>query len=200
MLGTQTATTAADGTANVTVKVSKAAAKALKSLKGSLSTTVDATSGDRSTAASKFTRSDPQRRCRVAPAARHRPTRSLPDARHPFHHRSPNRRDRQCRRGRHRLRARRGPDGRPHQVQTGSTRISTVTVTFSQQIRSGSIKVTGPGGSTYSSGSGGRDPRNVKRLRVPLKSSERTGNYKASWTIKAVDGHAQRGSFTFKLK
>ncbi len=58
--------------------------------------------------------------------------------------------------------------------------------------------MTGPGGSTYSSGSGGRDPRNVKRLRVSLKSSKRTGSYKASWTIKAVDGHTQRGSFTLQ--
>jgi methionine-rich copper-binding protein CopC len=88
----------------------------------------------------------------------------------------------------------------PGKGKTASTRIGTVSVTFTQQIRSGSIKVTGPGGSTYSSGSGGRDPRNVKRLRVGLKSSKRAGTYKASWKIKAVDGHTQRGSFTFKLK
>ena len=88
----------------------------------------------------------------------------------------------------------------PGKGKTVSKSISTVSVTFSQQIRSGTIKVTGPGGSTYSSGSGGRDPRNVKRLRVSLKSSKRTGSYKASWTMKAVDGHTQRGSFTFKVK
>ena len=73
-------------------------------------------------------------------------------------------------------------------------------MTFTGAIRSGSIKVTGPGATTVSSGSGGRDPRNVKRLRVPLKSSKRAGSYKASWTMKAADGHTQRGSFTFRLR
>jgi methionine-rich copper-binding protein CopC len=88
----------------------------------------------------------------------------------------------------------------PGKGKTVSKRVSTVSVTFNQQIRSGTIKVTGPGRKTYSSGNGGRDPRNVKRLRVPLKSSKRTGTYKASWTMKAVDGHTQRGSFTFKVR
>ena len=74
-----------------------------------------------------------------------------------------------------------------------------MSVTFNQTIRSGSIKVTGPGG-TASSSSGGRDPRNIKRLRAPLKRGLRAGSYKASWTIKAVDGHTQRGSWTFRLQ
>ena len=87
----------------------------------------------------------------------------------------------------------------PGKGKTVSKRVSTVSVTFNQQIRSGTIKVTGPSG-TISSGKGGRDPRNVKRLRVGLKSSKRAGTYKASWSIKAVDGHTQRGSFTFKVK
>ena len=57
VLGRQTVTTAANGTASVNVKVSRAAAKALKALKGSLTTTVEATSGDRfATATSKLTR------------------------------------------------------------------------------------------------------------------------------------------------
>jgi copper resistance protein C len=88
----------------------------------------------------------------------------------------------------------------PGKGKTVSKRVSTVSVTFNQQIRSGTVKVTGPGGRTYSSSKGGRDPRNVKRLRVGLKSSKRAGTYKASWTIQAVDGHTQRGSFTFKVK
>ena len=33
-----------------------------------------------------------------------------------------------------------------------------------------------------------------------MKSSKRSGSYKASWTMKAIDGHTQRGSFTFKVK
>jgi methionine-rich copper-binding protein CopC len=87
----------------------------------------------------------------------------------------------------------------PGSSKTASTRISTVSVTFTASIRSGSITVTGPGG-TISSGKGGRDPRNVKKLRVPLKSSKRAGTYTAKWTMKAADGHTQSGSFKFKLK
>lgn len=57
VLGTKTATTAADGTAAVTVKLSKAAAKAVKALKKSISVEVTVTSGDRfASAKSKFTR------------------------------------------------------------------------------------------------------------------------------------------------
>jgi methionine-rich copper-binding protein CopC len=88
----------------------------------------------------------------------------------------------------------------PGKGKTASTHTSSVTVTFNGQIRSGSIKVTGPGGKTVSSGSGGRDPRNVKRLRVPLKSGLKAGSYKATWKIVASDGDDQSGSFTFKLK
>src|SRR3954466_12617775 len=88
----------------------------------------------------------------------------------------------------------------PGKGKTASTHTSSVTVTFNGQIRSGSIKVTRPGGKTVSSGSGGRDPRNVKRLRVPLKSGLKAGSYKATWKIVASDGDNQSGSFTFKLK
>ncbi len=88
----------------------------------------------------------------------------------------------------------------PAKGKTASKRIGSVSVTFTGTIRSGSMKVTGPGRTTASSGQGGRDPRSVKRLRVPLKSSLKAGSYRASWTMKAADGHTQRGSFTFKLK
>ena len=85
----------------------------------------------------------------------------------------------------------------PGKNKTASTRISTVSVTFTAAIRSGTV--TGPSG-TVSSGKGGRDPRDVKRLRVPLKSSKKAGTYTAKWTMKASDGHTQSGSFKFKLK
>ena len=49
-------------------------------------------------------------------------------------------------------------------------------------------------------GKGARDPRNVKRLAVGLKSSLKAGAYKTSWTIVAADGHTQKGSFRFTLK
>jgi methionine-rich copper-binding protein CopC len=88
----------------------------------------------------------------------------------------------------------------PAKGKTASRHITSATVTFNGQIRSGSMKVTGPGGKVVSSGQGGRDPRNVKRLRVPLKSGLKAGSYKATWKIVASDGDNQSGSFTFKLK
>jgi methionine-rich copper-binding protein CopC len=72
-------------------------------------------------------------------------------------------------------------------------------VTFNKTLRTGTLRVTGPGGKAVSSG-GGVDPRNVKRLLTGLKGSLKAGSYKASWTITAPDGHRQKGSFQFKLK
>jgi methionine-rich copper-binding protein CopC len=88
----------------------------------------------------------------------------------------------------------------PAKGKTASTHTTKVTVTFNGIPRSGTLKVTGPGGKTVSSGKGGRDPRNLKRLSVSLKSGLKAGSYKATWTIVATDGDSQHGSFTFKLK
>ena len=88
----------------------------------------------------------------------------------------------------------------PGKGKTASTRISTVTVTFTGPLRKGTLKVTGPGGKSVNDGAGARDPRNISRLRVPLKSGLKAGSYKATWSITAADGHKQSGSFTFKLK
>ncbi len=88
----------------------------------------------------------------------------------------------------------------PKRGGKAKTSIRSVKVTFNQQIRSGSIRVTGPGGKVVSAGKGGRDPRNVKRLVVSLKGGLKAGKYKARWTIKAVDGHTQKGSFSFRLR
>ena len=88
----------------------------------------------------------------------------------------------------------------PAKGRTASKNISTVTVTFTGAIRKGTLKVTGPGGRTYSKGSGGRDPRKISRLRTSMKSGLKAGTYTAKWSITAGDGHAESGSFTFKLK
>jgi methionine-rich copper-binding protein CopC len=88
----------------------------------------------------------------------------------------------------------------PAKAGTAKTSISTVTVTFTGPIRSGTLRVTGPGGTVVSVGRGGRDPRKITRLRVPLKGSKRAGRYTARWTAVAADGHHQHGSFKFKLR
>jgi methionine-rich copper-binding protein CopC len=82
---------------------------------------------------------------------------------------------------------------------TASTATRTVTVTFTGQIRSGTLTVK-RGGTTVSRGRGGQDPRNVKRLRVGLRSGLKAGTYRATWTAVAADGHHQRGTFSFRLK
>jgi methionine-rich copper-binding protein CopC len=88
----------------------------------------------------------------------------------------------------------------PAKGSTASRSIRSVTVTFTQAIRRGSLRVTGPRGAVVSEGSGGRDPRKISRVRVGLKGSLRAGRYTARWTIKAADGHTQSGKFRFRLR
>ena len=88
----------------------------------------------------------------------------------------------------------------PAKSTTAKTSTSRVTVTFDGMLRRGTLRVTGPNGRTVSIGSGGRDPRNIKRLLVGLKRGLKSGSYRARWTIVAADGHHQRGSFRFRLK
>ncbi len=47
-----------------------------------------------------------------------------------------------------------------------STSITKVTVTFGEAIRTGTLKVYGPGGGKVSKGSGGRDPRKITRVKA----------------------------------
>jgi methionine-rich copper-binding protein CopC len=88
---------------------------------------------------------------------------------------------------------------KPARGGSASTSVRTATVTFNGPLQSGTLRITGPGGKV-SIGSGGRDPRNVTRLRVSLKGSKRAGRYTARWTCEAADGHDQRGSFSFRLR
>lgn len=83
---------------------------------------------------------------------------------------------------------------------TAKTTIAKVTVTFTGALRRGTLRVTGPGGKVVSIGRGGRDPRNINRLLVGLRSGLKAGAYKASWTIVAADGHEQGASFRFRLR
>jgi methionine-rich copper-binding protein CopC len=87
----------------------------------------------------------------------------------------------------------------PSASRSASTGVRSVTVTFTGQIRSGTLTVR-RGRTTVSAGRGGQDPRNVKRLKVGLKRGLKAARYTASWTIKAADGHVQKGTFTFRLK
>jgi hypothetical protein len=88
----------------------------------------------------------------------------------------------------------------PKRGGSARTSASAVKITFSGPIRKGTLRVTGPGRKVYSIGKGGRDPRNISRLIVELKSSKPAGRYKAKWTLVAADGHDQKGSFRFRLR
>jgi copper resistance protein C len=88
----------------------------------------------------------------------------------------------------------------PKRGGSASTSLSTVTVTFTGPIRRGTLRVTAPSGRKVSAGSGGRDPRNINRLRVGLRGGKGAGRYRVRWTIVAADGHDQKGSFRFRLR
>ena len=88
----------------------------------------------------------------------------------------------------------------PASGATAKTTITSASVTFTGEVKSGTLRVTGPGGKVVSIGAGGRDPRNPKRLLAGLKGSLKAGSYTASWKIAARDGHSQHGSFRFTLR
>ena len=87
----------------------------------------------------------------------------------------------------------------PGAGKTASTSLRAVSVTFTGRLLTGTLTVTGPGG-TVSSGRGGRDPRKLSRVKVPLKGGLRAGTYTARWGIVSTDGHPQSGSFRFTLR
>lgn len=79
-------------------------------------------------------------------------------------------------------------------LERGPKRVS---ATFNQQIRSGaSIKVTRDGATVMRGGNASGDV-----AKIVAKRSERLGKgiYKVSWSIKAIDGHGQSGSWSFRV-
>jgi methionine-rich copper-binding protein CopC len=88
----------------------------------------------------------------------------------------------------------------PKRGATLATPPAKVTITFEEEIRSGTVTVKGPSGAVVSKSSGGRDAANVARLRVALKSGLGSGQYTVKWSIKAADGDAQSGSFKFTVR
>ncbi|WP_445152165.1 copper resistance CopC family protein [Baekduia sp. Peel2402] len=77
---------------------------------------------------------------------------------------------------------------------------SSVSLTFSGPIRSGTLKVTGPGGKKVSVGNGGRDPRLITRLTVKLKPGLKAGKYTSKAKIVAADGHKESWTLTFTVR
>ena len=87
---------------------------------------------------------------------------------------------------------------KPARGGSAGTGLRSVTATFTQSIRSGTLKVFRKG-VKKSKGSGGRDPRNIARLKAAMKPGLKAGRYTARWSITAADGHEQSGSFSFRL-
>ena len=78
--------------------------------------------------------------------------------------------------------------------------LRTVTVTFTQPIQRGTLRVKGPGKVVVSDGAAAAATRATSPgSRCACRSGLGAGRYKATWTIKAVDGHRQSGSFRFRL-
>lgn len=78
-----------------------------------------------------------------------------------------------------------------------SASVSRVSATFTQQVRSGSITVRSSSGRAV--GSGGRSDADVTKV-VARVSNLRSGRYRASWRVRAIDGHIQSGSWSFRVR
>jgi methionine-rich copper-binding protein CopC len=77
--------------------------------------------------------------------------------------------------------------------------LRTVKITFTGSIRRGTLKVYNANGVKVSIGTGGRDPRNIRRLVTTLKTGLRAGRFTARWTCVAADGHYEHGYWRFRL-
>ena len=55
-------------------------------------------------------------------------------------------------------------------------------------------------GKQVSEGSGRRSPDNVRTIEARIPEELAGGVYVARWTMTAVDGHVQRGSWRFKVR
>jgi len=75
-----------------------------------------------------------------------------------------------------------------------------VTATFSGQIRSGTIVVRNRSGVVVSTGAGGIDPRNVRRLKTMLKANRKPGRFTVTYTVVSADGHRESGRWAFSLR
>jgi methionine-rich copper-binding protein CopC len=82
---------------------------------------------------------------------------------------------------------------------SASRSIRTVRVTFNAAIRSGTLRVFRRSTGAQVSGTGARNPRNLRQLVTSLRSGLAAGRYIARWTLVASDGHRQSGSFGFRL-
>jgi methionine-rich copper-binding protein CopC len=84
---------------------------------------------------------------------------------------------------------------------SGASRQSGVaSITFRGTIRRGTLAVYAPSGRKVSIGSGGRDPRNIKRLVVGMVRNKPAGQYRLRWAIIAADGDYQVGIIRTTLK
>lgn len=88
-----------------------------------------------------------------------------------------------------------------HPSGSATTSLRSVWVLFSGPIRGGTLVVKRvSSGRKVSRGRGGRDPRNVDRLLVPLKSGLKPGRYRAHASVVAGDGHHEEWTFRFRLR
>ena len=77
--------------------------------------------------------------------------------------------------------------------------LSVVRARFNQPIRSGRLQVL-RAGKKVSQGTGRRSPDNVRTIEARIPEELAGGVYVARWTMTAVDGHVQRGSWRFKVR
>ena len=76
---------------------------------------------------------------------------------------------------------------------------ASVSMTFSEGLRSGSLTVSGPDGQA-SSGVGTRNPRNIKQLLVKLRHGLGGGRYTVHAKLVAPDGDHQTFTYSFTVR
>jgi methionine-rich copper-binding protein CopC len=77
--------------------------------------------------------------------------------------------------------------------------LSTVRVRFSQPIRSGRLQVL-RAGEKVSLGGGQRSAEDVRAIEARIGDELEGGRYVVRWTMTAVDGHTQQGTWRFKVR
>ncbi len=86
----------------------------------------------------------------------------------------------------------------PANGATVGERTSKATITFGQVVRSGTLRVRGPRGVV--SRTARISSRDRRKLYATLKRPLADGSYRATWKVKAADGHIQEGSWTFRVR
>ena len=88
----------------------------------------------------------------------------------------------------------------PKKNSTQHKAVTDVRATFKAKMQTGIITITTSSGATVPLKSSGLLSSNKAVVRAVPKSPLGSGTYKVSWRARAGDGHAEKGTWSFKVK